>query len=202
LNYLAYMKRKEPDLKFSYIAINAITLYRLVASMILLYLVLSGRPVLFKWLLAVSFFTDAIDGSLARRFSVVSVFGSRMDSMADDLTVLVGMIGIYFFKYDFLKQYYVYFVILLVLFVIQVTAAIIRYRKFTSFHTMMAKFAAILQGLFLILIFFLPNPPMLLFYVAMAVTALELVEEIILIFLLPKWETDVKGIYWVLKKNK
>src|SRR5687768_17020490 len=193
---------KTSSRSFSYLAINAITLYRLVSVIFLVYLVLTEQLNLFRWLLAVSFFTDAIDGFLARKFKVVSVLGSRIDSIADDLTVLVAFVGLYFFKEDFVKNYYEFFVVLVVIFLIQLTAALIRYNKFTSFHTILAKCAMILQGCFLILIFFLPEPPMWLFYGAVAVTALELVEEIILIFMLPKWQTDIKGIYWVLKKNR
>ena len=193
---------KTSSRSFSYLAINAITLYRLVSVIFLVYLVLTEQLNLFRWLLAVSFFTDAIDGFLARKFKVVSVLGSRIDSIADDLTVLVAFVGLYFFKEDFVKNYYEFIVLLVVIFLIQLTAALIRYNKFTSFHTILAKCAMILQGCFLILIFFLPEPPMWLFYGAVAVTALELVEEIILIFMLPKWQTDIKGIYWVLKKNR
>ena len=44
----------------------------------------------------------------------------------------------------------------------------------------------------------------LLFQIILAaiVTGLDLVEEIILILLLPKWETDVKGLFWVLRRRK
>jgi len=192
---------KKIRLSFSYIAINGITLYRLVSTVFLVYLIVKGNIDLFKWLLAVSFFTDAIDGFLARRFKVVSELGSRMDSIADDLTILVAMVGLYFFKYDFLKQHYIYFIILLGLFVMQNAVAVIRYRRFTSFHTLLAKMAAILQGCFLILIFFLPQPLMFLFYSAVAITAIQLLEEIILVFILPGWQMDVKGIYWILKKK-
>jgi CDP-diacylglycerol--glycerol-3-phosphate 3-phosphatidyltransferase len=31
---------------------------------------------------------------------------------------------------------------------------------------------------------------------------LDLTEEIILVLMLPRWQTDVKGLYWVLKKNQ
>jgi len=196
------MNKKRNRLSFSYIAINSITFYRLIASVLLLYFILGRQYEHFKWFLAISFFTDAIDGFLARRFKVVSVLGSRMDSMADDLTILVAMVGLYFFKPEFLKQNAVYFFLLLGLFVVQITLALIRYRKFSSFHTMSAKVAAILQGSFLILVFFLPQPPMLLFYAAVAATAIDLIEEIILVLLLPEWQVDVKGVYWVMKEKK
>jgi len=47
-----------------YYTVNAITLYRLLAAPVLLLLLLNGQLILFKWLLAVSFLTDAIDGYL------------------------------------------------------------------------------------------------------------------------------------------
>ena len=157
---------------------------------------------MFKWFLALSFFTDAIDGFLARRFKVVSVMGAKVDSIADDLTVLVGMIGLYFLKQEFFVQNIFYFSALLGLFIAQVAFALIRYHKLTSFHTFSAKLAAVLQGSFLILMFFLPQPPMLLFYAAVAVTAIDLIEEMILVLLLPEWKVNVKGIYWAMKEKK
>lgn len=65
-----------------------------------------------------------------------------------------------------------------------------------------AKAAAVLQGVFLVLLFFLPNPLYELFYAATLVTAFELMEEIIVTFWLPKWRTNVKGLYWILKAEK
>lgn len=195
------MKTKEPPHNLPYYAINGITLYRLVATIFLLYLIIERRLDLFKWFVAFSFFTDAIDGFLARKFRVVSVLGAKMDSAADDLTVLVAMIGLYVFKTEFFQQHYIYFLILLSLFIIQVTVALIRYRRLTSFHTWFAKLAAVLQGSFLILVFFLNEPVMPLFYAAITVTAIDLIEEIIIVFILPEWRTDVKGIYRVMKDN-
>jgi CDP-diacylglycerol--glycerol-3-phosphate 3-phosphatidyltransferase len=80
--------------------------------------------------------------------------------------------------------------------------ALVRYGRLSGFHTYIAKCAALFQGLFFILFFFLPRWPLLLFYLACFVTLLELMEEILLIILLPEWQTDVKGLYWVLRKRK
>jgi CDP-diacylglycerol--glycerol-3-phosphate 3-phosphatidyltransferase len=89
-----------------------------------------------------------------------------------------------------------------VLFFVQTTYAFIRYGKMTNFHTYLAKTAALLQGVFLILVFFTEEPSLILFYAATIVTMLELTEEIILVDLLPQWKTNVKGIFWVLKNNE
>ena len=188
--------------KRSYYLVNGITFYRLIATPFLLFLVFNKNLEVFKWMLAVSFFTDAVDGFMARRLKVTSVFGSKLDSVADDLTLLVAVIGMFVFNREFLLQQLIVILILLALFLIQVSLAFSRYGKMTAFHTYGAKIATILQGVFMLLFFFLPEPSATLFYITAIVTGLELMEEIIIILLLPEWRTDVKGLYWVLKKKK
>ncbi len=188
--------------KRSYYVINGITVYRMAASVVLLLCIILGLPVIFKWLLAVSFFTDAIDGYLARKYKVASTFGAKIDSIGDDLTILMAVIGVIVMKGAFIKEHYLLIGTMVVLYVAQTVMAFIRYGKISSFHTYLAKIAAVLQGSFLILIFFLATPPLYLFYAAAALTILDVIEETILVLLLPKWETNVKGLYWVLKRRK
>jgi phosphatidylglycerophosphate synthase len=187
--------------KRSYYIINAITMYRLVAAPLLAFLALEHRAGPFKWLLAVSFFTDAIDGYLSRRYKVTSMLGSRLDSMADDFTIVAAMIGLLVFKPGFLRQELILFGVLLGLYILQTGLALIRYGKITSFHTYVAKTAAIMQGIFLLLMFFLSVPPYTIFYIAVIITMLDLTEEIILVLILPRWQADVKGLYWVIKNK-
>lgn len=186
----------------SYYIINAITVYRLLSAFLLLYLIYRDRPDIFKWMIAISFFTDSIDGFLARKYHVVSVMGARIDSIADDMTVLMGIIGLFVWKPAFIQQEILLICFLLILFILQVSLAFLRYGKFSSFHTYFAKTAALFQGLFLIFAFFLTDMPYLLFYMAAVITALDLIEEIILVFVIPEWRANVKGLYWVLKNKK
>ena len=143
--------------KGSYFIVNAITLYRIVTFPLLCALIIFKQPEIFKWLLACSFFTDAIDGHLARRYKVTSLLGAKLDSIGDDLTVFAGLLGIVVFNPEFLKEELILLLFLITLFAIQVIVAFLRYGKTTNFHTYAAKFAAILQGTFLILFFFLPQ---------------------------------------------
>jgi len=188
--------------KRAWYVINGITLYRTIAAPFLLVLLFTGHYDWFKWLLLVSFFTDFIDGFLARQYKVTSIVGTKLDSIGDDLTVLVAVIGLFIMKPEFIRQEKWVLIILLVLFLIQMGTAFFRYGKMTNFHTYLAKAAAILQGIFLLLSFFLDEPNLILFYLAAIVTMLELIEETIMVRLLPEWQTDIKGIYWVLNKKK
>ncbi len=188
--------------KTSYYIINAITTYRIVAAPFLFLLIYYRELEIFRWLLGFSFFTDAIDGYLARKYKVVSRFGARLDSIGDDLTVLAGLVGLFVFKPDLIQSEIPLLLTLLGVFLLQNTLALVKFRKPTSFHTYLAKLAAVLQGSFMILSFFIPQPLSGLFYLAAGITLLELIEETILVLLLPAWEVNVKGIYWVLKRKK
>lgn len=186
----------------SYYVINGITLYRIVTAPLLLVLLFLKQYDLFKCLLAVSFFTDLIDGFLARKYKVTSILGTKLDSIGDDLTVAVAVTGLFVIFPEFIRQQKWVFIILLGLFLTQMVYAFIRYGKMTNFHTLLAKTAALLQGIFLLLTFFTGQPYLLLFYTAAIVTILELIEEIILVYLLPEWKANVRGLYWVLTKKK
>ena len=131
----------------------------------------------------------------------MSVLGSKIDSIADDLTIVVAIAGVIVFKPEFLRQEITLIILLLALFILQTILAFIRYGTISSFHTYAAKMAAILQGVFLLLVFFLPGPVYMLFYITAIVTIIDLLEEIILVLMLPQWEANVKGLYWVMKKK-
>ncbi|MFM2139053.1 MAG: hypothetical protein RJA57_1360 [Bacteroidota bacterium] len=188
--------------RISYYLVNGITAYRVITAPLLLVLLYLGQFNGFRWLLVVSFFTDAIDGFLARRFRVTSTFGTRLDSLGDDLTVVAGALGLLVVHPAYTKAHWPELALLVVLFLVESVMAVRRYGKMSGFHTYAAKAAAILQGVFLILSCFLSSPPDLLFHAAVIVTAFQLLEEIVLIRLLPQWETDVKGYWWVRERAR
>jgi len=185
-----------------YYLINGITIYRILAAPVLLVLILFSRNDIFKWLLAISFFTDAIDGYLARRYNAISVLGARLDSIADDLTIAMAIIGIVWLNFHFILSQWVCISILVLLYLIQMGYAYKRYGKMTAFHTYMAKAAAVVQAAFIISFFFTSAPLIWLFYLCALLTGLDLIEEIVLIALLPGYRLNVKGLYWVIRRRR
>jgi CDP-diacylglycerol--glycerol-3-phosphate 3-phosphatidyltransferase len=188
--------------KRAFALVNLITAFRILAAPVLLLLLFTQQWHLFKWLLLVAFLTDLIDGELARRFKVTSVLGSKLDSIGDDLTVFVAMVGMFIHFPDFIRQELIFIIALLALFLLQISLALYRYGKISSFHTYFAKLAAFFQGVFLLSSFFFHQPNLFLFYVAAAITIADLAEEIILVLLIPTWRANVKGLYWVMKERR
>ena len=181
--------------------VNGITLFRLIAAPLILAFVFTDQPVIFGYLLGACFFTDVIDGYLARKLGVASVFGAKLDSLADDLTFAAAILGAVVFKLDFLFDHIRIIGPLVGIYFLQLLLALLRYHRVSSFHTYLAKIATLLTGSFFILLFITEKPSYLLFYAATFASTLDLLEEIILVFMLPTWRPNVKGIYWILKES-
>lgn len=181
--------------------INLITLYRTIAFPLLIALLLTRHIDIFKWFLLASFFTDAIDGFLARRYNATSILGSKLDSIGDDLTILAATVGLFITRFEFIREQAWVFGLLFLLFLVQVAISIFRYRKISTFHTYLAKTAAVVAAAFLLSVFFLETIYYPLFYIAAVITGLELIEEIILAAIIPDYRSNVKGLYWVMKKK-
>lgn len=178
-----------------------VTMYRIVAAPFMIYAIIDGKFELFKWLIVTSLLSDMLDGFLARRLKISSDHGASLDSIGDALLFILAVVGIAVFETDFILENLVLISFALDPYFFQLGLAFWKYGKPSSFHTYMAKLAALVQGAFILTILFF-GISYWLFYVAFAISVLETVEEIILILLLPKWRSNVKGLYWVLRNRE
>jgi len=138
---------------------------------------------------------------IARALKISSEKGSQLDSLGDQLTFAVGLIGLYAFEKNFILENLFLISMVLIPYTIQMFIAFGKYRKATAFHTYLAKLSAILQFVFILWLLFF-GPLFLLFYVMIVIGLLETIEEIILIFIYKNWVSDVKGLYWALKDER
>ena len=171
--------------------------YRIFAAPFLLTLIWLDLRLVFTWLLLISYSTDAIDGYLARKLKITSARGSQLDSFGDQITLIIGLIGLFYFEPDFIKTNLFLILIVFIPYIIQMLIAYFKYGKATAFHTYLAKLSAVFQSLFILWSLFF-NPEYVLFYTMITIGLLETFEEIILIFMYANWAADVKGIYWAL----
>ncbi|WP_396602033.1 CDP-alcohol phosphatidyltransferase family protein [Algibacter sp. R77976] len=175
--------------------------YRIFAAPFLLLFIWLDFQLIFTWLLLVSYSTDAIDGFLARRLKITSPRGSQLDSFGDQITLIIGLIGLFYFETDFIKTNLILILIAFVPYIIQMLIAYFKYGKATAFHTYLAKLSAVLQSLFILWSLFF-SPEYILFYFMIIIGLLETFEEITLIYMYDNWSSDVKGIYWALRDKR
>ena len=175
--------------------------YRIAASPFLLVLLWFNERELFSWFLLISYSTDAIDGFLARQLKISSPRGSQLDSIGDQITLIIGLIGLFIFENEFIINNLVLIIIAFIPYIIQMIIAYLKYGKATAFHTYLAKLSAIMQSVFILWSLFF-SPDYVLFYIMIGIGLLETFEEITLIFMYDNWASDIKGIYWALRDKK
>jgi len=175
--------------------------YRVFAAPFLIIIAFLGERELFSWLLLLSYSTDMIDGQLARRLKITSERGSQLDSFGDQLTLLAGLIGLLLFEPNFIIDHYLWILVPLGLYLIQMIIAFVKYGKTTAFHTYLAKLSALTQGVFILWLLFF-GPVYWLFYFMIFLGTIETIEEILLIFLYPQWVAGVKGYIWALRDQR
>jgi CDP-diacylglycerol--glycerol-3-phosphate 3-phosphatidyltransferase len=74
---------------------NALTMLRVALIPVVLWYIASGTPrdaFIAAWLYGASAVTDLLDGYLARKWNLISVFGKFMDPLADKLLVMATLI--------------------------------------------------------------------------------------------------------------
>jgi CDP-diacylglycerol--glycerol-3-phosphate 3-phosphatidyltransferase len=175
--------------------------YRVIAVPFLVMFILIDERLIFSWFLLVSYSTDAIDGYLARKLKITSARGSQLDSFGDQLTLIMGLIGLFYFQTQFIKTNLILILVAFIPYIIQMLLAYYKYGKATAFHTYLAKISAIIQSVFILWsLFFVPEYTM--FYIMIVFGVLETLEEITLIFMYDNWASDVKGIYWALRDKR
>jgi CDP-diacylglycerol--glycerol-3-phosphate 3-phosphatidyltransferase len=175
--------------------------YRIFAAPFLVIIIWLGYRDLFTWLLLVSYSTDMIDGIIARKLKITSPRGSQLDSMGDQLTLLVGFLGLLRFEFEFIRDNYQWILIPFVLYCLQMFIAFKKYGKATAFHTYLAKLSAVIQALFILWLLFF-GPVYWLFYLMIVIGIIETLEEILLIFLYPNWVAGVKGYIWAKRDER
>lgn len=175
--------------------------YRIFAAPFLLALIWLDQRLIFSWLLLISYSTDAIDGYLARKLKIASPRGSQLDSFGDQITLIVGLIGLFYFENEFINSNLILILIAFIPYILQMLIAYFKYGKATAFHTYLAKLSAILQSVFILTSLFF-EPEYTLFYIMIAIGIIETVEEITLIFMYDNWVSDVKSIFLAFKDKR
>ncbi len=179
---------------------NILSSYRILIFPYVLYLAMTGQEKLFAIFLCINLISDVLDGFIARRFDLQTAIGARLDSLGDIGTYILALTGIYVFKFnEFALNPYpiLIFVFLYILFHL---VAFLKFGKHPSLHTYLFKSTGWLQGIFFFVLF--SSGFHMWFYVfAIGWGIVACVEELIIIMVLSKPKSNVKGLYWVLKNR-
>jgi CDP-diacylglycerol--glycerol-3-phosphate 3-phosphatidyltransferase len=131
-----------------------------------------------------------------------TALGAKLDSWADTGTYILAFLAIYLFKWEEIKQHLFPFILFLVVMIISYAIVFIKFKELIGLHTYLFKIAGYLQGAFIVILF-LFGFYVWLYYVAIFCGIVACIEEIIIMLMLPTPQSNVKGLYWILKnRNK
>lgn len=132
---------------------NLLSFYRLVMAPVIVALALSEERTFFIVFLSISFVTDVLDGLIARAWNLSTEIGSRLDSIADELTYVAALAGIFQFEYQALKPHIAMLYAFIALLIVATLVPMIKFRKTSSFHLYSFKANALLQAIFIFCLF-------------------------------------------------
>lgn len=186
--------RRSPAISLT--AANLLSYVRLAAIPALVALAVLDLHKAFLWLLAAAWFTDAIDGPLARHLGQASDRGAQLDSIADRGLMLSIPLSVAWLWPEILKREWVSVALLLIALVIPRAYAFAKFRQLPSYHTWLAKTLAVYMSLALLLLLAWDQPwP---FRIGTLVVLLEAAEEIAITHKLDRWRADIPS-WWHLR---
>ena len=180
---------------------NILSLYRLFSFPFIMILIFLHHEKLFAFFIWFNLTTDILDGYIARRFNQMTEIGARIDGVADSGTYILAITGIFVFKWTDIQPYSMAFFIFIGLFLVSRLFSFIKLRIFYGFHTYAARITGYIHGLFFIVLFV--SRFYLWFYYLMIISGfIVFIENILITFVLDKPSSELKGLYWVLKRKK
>jgi phosphatidylglycerophosphate synthase len=180
---------------------NLVTGARLVAVPVLLLLAFVQDGKLFGWLLVAALLSDIADGVIARSLRLESPLGAMLDSTADALLFPVAAYGVWVFHRQVVDDHGFALLAVLACWLGEYVAALWRYGKFSSFHTYLDRIAAYALGIFVGWLFLFGFQPIVM-WVAIVTAIAASVEEFLLLWRLPAWRSNVRGLWWLLREQR
>lgn len=181
-------------------AANLLTASRLAAAPILLGLAWFNKPIAFLTLLAAVFFTDLLDGYVARRLKQTSSFGAQLDSWSDGVIYSTIAISTWWLWPDIVQDQVLYVWIVIGSFTLPTIIGISKFKTLTSYHTWSVKVAAAAMGLSLYPLFlFKISWP---FHLAVFVCVLAAIEEIGMTVLMSEPHSNIGSIVRVFRERQ
>ena len=180
---------------------NFISLYRLLAFPVILFMALTGRESWFVILLCISLVSDVLDGNIARFFKLQTHFGAALDNLADICTYAMALLGIFIFKWTEIEPHAWILYLFLGVFVLSYIVSFMRFGKIPGLHLYSAVSAGYAQSIFFFFLFVFGFYPWMLYVVA-TWGIIAYTEKIFVLLKLDDIKIGVKGLYWLIKKDK
>ena len=180
---------------------NLITALRLVLAPVMVVLAHATADAgLVLGLMAFCFFTDLIDGVLARRLRSTSSFSARLDSIADFTFYLAIPLAGWLAWPSLVAREAAWFAAGIASVVLPAGIGLVKFRRASGYHVWLAKLAAGTLAVGVLLLFGCGFA--LLFRAAVVIATIAAIEEIAITLVLDSPREDVRGLWQVLMERR
>ena len=180
---------------------NMISLYRLLAFPVILYMALTNRESTYVVLLCISLVSDVLDGWIARRFNLETKFGAALDNLADICTYAMAILGIFVFKWTEIQPHAWILYLFLGLFILSYIVAFARFGKIPGLHLYSAVSAGYVQSIFFFILFVF-GFNVWIYYIALGWGVIAYIEKTLVLLRLDEIRGGVKGLYWLMREQR
>lgn len=179
---------------------NITSMIRIFMAPVLLLLAYHGHEAIYIIAVLFTLFTDVLDGFLARHLNMITELGSHLDSWGDFIIYTTLAISAWWLWPEIIKQELIYFLIIILSFTLPVIIGLIKFHTLTSYHTWSVKLAVFITVLSYIIVFldWLRWP----LYMAVAISTIAAIEEILITFIMKHQHADIKSIWHAMKYSK
>jgi cardiolipin synthase len=192
------MSEERPYLLFT--IPNLLCFLRLAGSPVLVWIAWRNHPQLFLIVFLVLLMTDWFDGKLAILLHQKSVYGARLDSIADAALYTATLFGLGWLKWDLIQQEAAWLIAALVSYALTSGAGLLKYGRIPSYHTRAAKTCWLLVGLATVST--LADWSVWPLRIASGAVVLTNLEAVAITAVLPDWTTEVRTLAAALRKRK
>ena len=170
---------------------NILSSFRIITAPFLLYFAWVGSKYIFLILLAISLLSDVIDGYIARKYSLTSGLGAKLDSWGDMANYMTVPFCAWLLWPEILGKELVFLIIIVGSYIVPILAGLIKFQKIPSYHTWGAKIAAVIMSIsaFILFITGFTWP----FRCAAVIQVIIACEEVYITVQLPELKSNVKS---------
>lgn len=172
---------------------NVLSATRIALMPAVLTTAIAGSRWWFVALLAVALATDVLDGFLARRWHAYSELGRKLDSVADYVTLFVGLSGIALLWPEIVQRELPWIAAVLIAFFAVIIYGLLRLGRVPYYHTWGSKVAAVACALSLVPL--LAGWTAAVFHAVVVFQVLVGLEEVAIALLVP-WHAGEMATVW------
>ncbi|MBV7264876.1 CDP-alcohol phosphatidyltransferase family protein [Erythrobacter ani] len=132
---------------------DLLTIYRIAAAPVVAGVALAGVRDAFFILLIISIATDAADGPISRWMGTASRRGARLDTIADALTTIAALLGLYIFERATLQPDIGWLYAFLATYTAAAIACLAKFGVLPAYHLYLSKLSAVLAALFIVFLY-------------------------------------------------